>query len=306
MAPLTTLRASLRRPLFGLLVVGGIMTMSPVRAALPTSDLLADPVPLTNDLPVDLDGVLNDSSGDPTAVVGALAGEALGGDVLADTPLGGDLFGGDLFGGLGSVDGLPGLSGLGLNTAGGNAGNGTSFDSAANSSDSGKGVSVGGIHFGVKGQNPLETILGVGCEDTTGRVGTSAPGASTNLPVSLPGGLCPAAELPTSGSTSPPAPGPGSPNSPAVPGKPGTSVLPARLEAPGSTLASSQSVASASPVTAGADPVSLPALVAAPVPHTPLPRTGPESLFQGPAAFGLLGGSAALRALVRRRGRATN
>ncbi|MGH9040371.1 MAG: hypothetical protein ACRDZ3_09075 [Acidimicrobiia bacterium] len=257
------------------------MATSPVRAALPT-DLLGGSEPSAS-------ATLETSVAGEAGSAGLLPGtDLLGGDLLGSVLAGGlpgtDLLGGDLLGG----DVLGGVLGGGDDDADPPAGTaGTEEDP-----DSGGGINIGGAHIGIRGQNPIETLLGLGCEDTNGIVRTNVAGIALQLPVAVAGLLCPGG-----GPSDPPG------SSPTPDPDPDPEVLPAaetNRPNPGILVAAPPA---ATPVLTSPvlDAAVEPGSATGPTVGTALPRTGPAGLFQGPFAVGLLGASAALRMVVRRR-----
>jgi hypothetical protein len=354
-SPFTFLRSSSRRPVLALLVVGGVMTMSPVHAALSASAETEQNTSAETEQNTSA-GVLSRASASTEAETGDgdilsaadaggdLLGDLLGGDLLGgglptDDLLGavlgsglptGDLLGGDLLGGglptddlLGAVlgGGLPtgdllGATGdllggglptgdllggdlLGGDLLGGSDDNDPPASSAGDPNSTGQpenGISIAGLHIGMKGHmNSLEELLDP-CDSLTGRIHTGIQGADLLLRPALPART----------SCSDPAPPVNNPGSPAGPPRrnPGQDVLAAAIDQPGpSRLVPAPQSAALSPTGADAAPgeVADPALAAAPGHRGALPRTGPGLPFQGPMALTLLGLSGALRAANGRR-----
>lgn len=282
MPPQGSLRPSFRRPVLGLLVLGGVMVMTPVGAALPllesTAQEEASPVGGLTD-PTALTEGLTGGEGD---VVGDALESVLGGDLLAGLPVVGEEQ---------DVLGLGALS-LGLDT------------DAAPSSEEPTDPENDNWRLFAGANRPLdsdptpEEAYEVACDGRRGRI--RIDNVALILGTSLPDATCGGVGVPVvQPPASPASPAP-APSIPAL--KAGVSVRPVSVERP--TPAPAPALALV-PATAPRErpvdlaPVALDAdLGVTNAPKVPLPRTGPGSLLQGPAAVALLGASGMLRALA--------
>jgi hypothetical protein len=269
------LRASARRSLLALLVAGGVMTVTPVRAA-----------PFTS-------GV--DGSFEQEVEVGLEAGATIGGTLDGPASDEGDALGA-------AADGAADVAAVVEGTADGAGADGVAEVEA---------VAVGDpVQGGPQDPGPgplgnLGDLAGslLGDDGTNEDPGTDLPGTPDGLSI---GGVPieltdkPLNRLPHL-VPHPPGDGPDD----ASPGtKPATrpSVLPAGLSQPATgRIAVSPLLLTAPAPVASPQTVDPPSV--APISRSPLPRTGPGTLFQGPFALTLLSASVAVRAAVRRRPR---
>lgn len=275
---------AVRRSILALVIAGGAMTVTPVRAALSTSGVSAG---FEQDVEVGLEaGVTIGATLDDPAADG---GGAIDGDIVGASLVGGEVEG-DL--------------------AGDVAGDGFA------------GAAVEGVAHGTAGAEAVALVEGVAGGGTVGDLVQAAPQDPGLVPIGDPddlvGGLfdedgedadpiltppsgvrLPAIELP-------PPVGGGDHAAPVF--KPTTkpSVLSQGLNQPvtgrvGVAPRGSVPGPATPALTRPAQPVE--PLSLAPTSRTPLPRTGPGTLVQGPFALALLSAGMAVRAAVRRRPR---